>query len=68
MQAKAQRVLEALFETYTEEPAQLPDVVQKRIAASDEPLARVVCDYVAGMTDRFALEEYARLFDPAVRV
>jgi dGTPase len=68
MQAKAQRVLEALFEAYVQEPAQLPDVVQDRIAASDEPLARVVCDYIAGMTDRFALEEHARLFDPTVRV
>jgi dGTPase len=65
---KAQRVLRALFGTYTEAPAQLPDSIQARISASDEPLERVVCDYIAGMTDRFALDEYARLFDPAVRV
>ena len=50
------------------EPAQLPDTVQARIANSDEPVERLVCDYVAGMTDRFALDDYARLFDPAVRV
>ncbi len=31
-------------------------------------MERIVCDYIAGMTDRFALDEYARLFDPAVRV
>jgi dGTPase len=31
-------------------------------------MERLVCDYVAGMTDRFALDEYARLFDPSVRV
>ena len=68
MSAKARRVLEALFYAYAEEPAQLPDSVQARIAISDEPLERLLCDYVAGMTDRFALEEYARLFDPAVRV
>jgi dGTPase len=68
MAAKARRVLEALFTTYTQEPAQLPDSVQARMAASGEALERIVCDYVAGMTDRFALEEYARLFDPAVRV
>ena len=61
-------MLEALFYAYGEEPAQLPDAVQARIAASDGPLERLVCDYIAGMTDRFALEEYARLFDPAVRV
>lgn len=68
MAAKAQRVLEAIFEAYIQEPAQLPDSVQARIQASEEPLERVVCDYVAGMTDRFALDEYGRLFDPAVRV
>lgn len=68
MAAKARRVLEALFSTYVQEPAQLPDSVQARIAVSEEPLERVVCDYVAGMTDRFALDEYARLFDPAVPV
>jgi len=68
MAAKAERMLRALFEAYVTEPAQLPDTVQSRIAASDEPLERLVCDYVAGMTDRFALDEYARLFDPSVRV
>ena len=68
MAAKAERVLRALFEAYIAEPAQLPDSVQRRIAAAEEPLQRIVCDYIAGMTDRFALEEYARLFDPAVRV
>ena len=68
MAAKAERVLRALFEAYTTEPAQLPDTVQARTTASDEPMQRLVCDYVAGMTDRFALDEYARLFDPSVRV
>ncbi len=68
MAAKAERVLRALFDAYTSEPAQLPDTVQARIANSDEPVERLVCDYVAGMTDRFALDDFARLFDPAVRV
>jgi dGTPase len=68
MASKAQRVLQALWEAYTLEPAQLPHSVQARIAASEEPMERIVCDYVAGMTDRFALDEHARLFDPAVRV
>lgn len=68
MAAKARRVLQAIFNAYTQEPAQLPGSIQGRIAGSDEPLERMVCDYMAGMTDRFALEEYARLFDPAVRV
>ncbi len=68
MAAKAQRVLEALFRAYVQEPAQLPDSVQDRLADTSEPLERLLCDYIAGMTDRFALDEYARLFDPAVRV
>jgi dGTPase len=68
MAAKAERVLRALFETYTEEPAQLPDAVQARIEGASAGLERIVCDYIAGMTDRFALQEYARLFDPSVRV
>jgi dGTPase len=68
MAAKAQRVLQALFRAYIDEPAQLPRYIQSRLAAAGETPERVVCDYVAGMTDRFALEEHARLFDPAVRV
>jgi dGTPase len=68
MASKAQRVLQALWEAYTQEPAQLPHSVLAQITASEEPMERIVCDYVAGMTDRFALEEHGRLFDPAVRV
>jgi dGTPase len=68
MAAKAQRVLEALFQAYVQEPAQLPNSVQDRLGGRGEPLERLLCDYIAGMTDRFALDEYARLFDPAVRV
>ncbi len=68
MAAKAERVLRALFEAYTAEPAQLPDSVQRRIAVSEEVIERLICDYIAGMTDRFALDEHARLFDPSVRV
>jgi dGTPase len=68
MAARAQRVLEALFQAYVQEPAQLPDTVQDRLEGGADPLERILCDYIAGMTDRFALDEYARLFDPAVRV
>jgi dGTPase len=68
MAAKAERVLRALFEAYSAEPAQLPDSMQDRISRSEEPIERLLCDYIAGMTDRFALDEYARLFDPTVPV
>ncbi|AEB11575.1 deoxyguanosinetriphosphate triphosphohydrolase [Marinithermus hydrothermalis] len=59
---KARTVLERLFSAYVEIPEMLPPTVQQ--AVEEEGLYRAVCDYIAGMTDRFALEEYARLFDP----
>ena len=40
----------------------------RRIEVDGEALARVVADYIAGMTDRFALDEYRKLFDPDERV
>ena len=66
MQTKAQRVIEELFHAYITEPRILPEATQAKLA--DLPRERVVCDYIAGMTDRFALDEYARLFDPHERV
>ncbi len=60
--AKARHVLERLFAAYTEMPEMLPPGVQE--ATREEGLFRAVCDYMAGMTDRYALDEYARLFDP----
>jgi dGTPase len=59
---KSRFVLEKLFEAYTQDPRLLPPQVQK--AAESEGIHRAACDYIAGMTDRFALDEYARLFEP----
>ncbi len=66
MADKAQRILENLFKTYLKNPKILPPEVQTR--TGKEPLERIICDHIAGMTDRFAIEEHARLFDPAVKV
>ncbi len=63
---KAGRILRDLFHSYCSQPLQLPPHYQARIAA--DGLQRVVCDYIAGMTDRFALDEHRKLFDPLVRV
>ena len=63
---KAGRILRDLFESYIAEPLQLPPQYQDRIAQDGRH--RVVCDYIAGMTDRFALDEHRKLFDPLVRV
>jgi dGTPase len=63
---KAGRILRDLFRSYASEPLQLPPRFQARI--EKDGLHRVVCDYIAGMTDRFALDEHRKLFDPLVRV
>ena len=66
MRDKARRVLEALSERYLDNEMLLPDHARKRIGV--EGLHRAIADYIAGMTDRYATEEYRRLFDPTVRV
>jgi dGTPase len=63
MQVKAEAILKSLFEGYVAEPAQLPTEIQQQAAAKGD-LQRAVCDYIAGMTDRFARDEYYKLFDP----
>jgi dGTPase len=69
MTSKATRVVQSLFEAFTGEPALLPpDALQKVREAErelgDSGRARAVADYIAGMTDRFAIADYERLFDP----
>ncbi len=66
MSNKAKRFITELFNVYIEKPEQLPVSDQKKIKKYG--LYRVVCDYLAGMTDRFALDEYKKLFDPYERV
>ncbi len=68
MMSKAQRVVEELFQAYRAEPRLLPPHILARCDRDGETLERVVADYIAGMTDRFALEEHRKLFDPAERV
>jgi dGTPase len=63
---KAGRILRDLFQAYVEEPQQLPPRHRERF--DEDGLHRIVCDYIAGMTDRFALDEHRKLFDPLVRV
>ncbi|HVM97328.1 MAG TPA: deoxyguanosinetriphosphate triphosphohydrolase [Candidatus Acidoferrales bacterium] len=67
MMVKVQRVMADLFQAYMSEPNQLPPHIHARTRGG-ETLARVICDYIAGMTDRFALEEHRKLFDPDERV
>ena len=68
MTSKARRIVRSLFDLLLEEPSLLPEDWR---AETDDPkdpkIARKVADYIAGMTDRFALDEHSRLFDPAVK-
>jgi len=65
MQIKSENIIKNLFEAYTNEPAMLPTQYQKLI--STRGLQRTICDYIAGMTDRFAIDEHQRLFDPFLK-
>jgi dGTPase len=67
MAVKADRIMTGLFETYMAEPRQMPPHVHRKIE-DGSPRHQVVADYIAGMTDRFALDEYKKLFDPFEKV
>ena len=67
MATKAERLLADLFNAYVLQPLQLPPEVQQRVQTHPEGLHRVVCDYIAGMTDRYAIQEHKRLYDPEER-
>jgi dGTPase len=66
MRVKAERYLTQLFETYNGHPMLLPRKYMKKMEMAGRE--RVICDYIAGMTDRFALDEFKRLFEPYERV
>ncbi len=61
---EAQRILHALFDALLAEPARLPESWRARIDSADATrTARLIADYIAGMTDRYAVAEYERLFN-----
>lgn len=65
--AKSKRVVQMLFSLLHGGPQMLPPVWRDRAGEAGTPAcARVVCDYIAGMTDRYALEEHRRLTDPDI--
>jgi len=72
MTTKARRVVRELFEAFTGEPRLLPPEHHAAARAAEKVLGhrgrlRTVADYVAGMTDRYAITEHERLFDPRKR-
>jgi len=66
MSNKAQRFITSLFKVYADQTEQLPPTTQGRLKHDEK--YRVVCDYIAGMTDRYALDEYKKFFEPYERV
>ncbi|MGE5223147.1 MAG: deoxyguanosinetriphosphate triphosphohydrolase [Omnitrophica WOR_2 bacterium] len=65
MAVKAERIVNDLFQAYRQEPAMLPRHIQEE--RGDRSLERTICDYIAGMTDRYAVEEHQKLFDPLTK-
>jgi len=61
---RAKEVLVRLFEYYTKFPEKMPELYYKNTAS--EPVERCVCDFISGMTDRYAIEQYKELFIPKV--
>ena len=62
MQQKAERFISQIWDAYMKEPGMLPNRTQQKLAHA--PKHRIVTDYIAGMTDRYALDEWQKLFDP----
>lgn len=61
--SQARRILAEMFQLFMAEPDTMPPEWSKPASEGDETKrARVVCDYIAGMTDRYAIEEHKKLF------
>jgi dGTPase len=66
VRSAAKRIVRELFALYRDEPEVLPPAWFDRQEGQDmDKRKRVICDYIAGMTDRFAIHEHRRLFDLA---
>jgi len=68
MAHKAEHIISELFNAYVKEPKLLPPGNFSLIDSGAVSKKRGICDYIAGMTDRFALNEYGKLFDPFEKV
>ena len=60
--SQARRILHELFTLFMAEPEVLPTEWYDKARGDEQARARAVCDYIAGMTDRYAIEEHRRLF------
>jgi dGTPase len=60
MSSKARRIISELFQAFLDDARLLPPQYQEKAQQQDKP--RAIADYIAGMTDRYAIREYRRLF------
>jgi len=70
MSAKASKIIAALFDTFINDPHLLPPEAMEKLQVLEAEFAvkgraRAVADYIAGMTDRYAIKEYERVFSPS---
>lgn len=63
-EAKIEHIIEPLYDYYLDHTDLLPRYSQIRIHAGEETREQAVCDYIAGMTDHFAIETYKEIFIP----
>ena len=63
-------IVKELFAAYTNDPKLMPKKWQEDLvsASSDANIVSLVCDYVAGMTDRFAISQYEKLFGKQIKI
>ena len=64
-EGKAERMIRQLFEYYMEHVEQLPEEYTRMVWEQGETVERVVCDYIAGMTDHFAVTTFQNLMAPS---
>jgi dGTPase len=67
MEVDASKVIRELFLFYEAHSDNLPANTREKIKGKQEPVRRIICDYIAGMTDRFAIEEHKKLIEPFAR-
>ena len=69
MTSKAERILKDLFKVYKDNPKQLPYSIYRRDRQySENEKFKIICNHIASMTDRFALDEHKKLFNPYQKV
>ena len=69
MTDKARRIIKDLFKVYMKTPEQLPEKIYHRARKhTKNQKYKIICNHIASMTDRFAIDEHKRLFDPDEKV